>query len=107
MITLPSTPIDERTKPEELWRFLRTVVDAVRELQRQPLAFGKLVTDVALADGVATPISHMFGRRARVFWSPPQGAALIEEVRDSNFNPDKFAVLRASGGDAVLDVVLV
>ena len=110
MIKLIDARIDDRTKPADLERIRRNMFDAISELQSAPFAGAKLVKDVRLANGVKTPIPHNFGRRAVVYVSPQRGVTLvdIEEFRDSDGpDPMNYVVLRASGGDVTVDVVIV
>ncbi len=107
MIQLLTTPIDGRTKPEDLEKIRRNIVEAISELQKQPLAFARLITDVELADGVDTPVPHGLGRRARVLVSPVRsavGSGRVEEVIGSTFSPMQFVVIRATGFGSTVTV---
>lgn len=106
MIALLGITIDERTRPQELERIRRNLVDAVRELQRQ--SFPRVIkADLTLADGIPTAIPHGLGRRASVWTSPPRGAVStgrIEEVRDGSHDAAKYVVLKATGWGASITV---
>lgn len=101
MITLLNTTIDARTSPVELERIRRNLVDAVTELQRQSLAFAKRLT-VTLKSGVETPVFHNLGRTATVFVSLPPVGVSLAEVTGTAYSSDKYVVLKATGGDAVV-----
>lgn len=105
MKQLPNMPITAATTPDDLERVRRDMVEAIRELQLSPLAGGKKIAGVLLADGIATPIPHGLGRRVHVFVSP-SGAVTIDEV-DGTQNPATFVVLQATGGDVVVDLIVV
>jgi hypothetical protein len=104
MKAIPNTPITEKTLPADLERIRRDMAEAIRELQLSPLASGKLIADVSLSSGIATPIPHGLGRRARVFVSP-SSAVTIEETDGTN-NPATFVTLTASA-DVVVDLIVV
>lgn len=106
MIALLTTVIDDRTKPADLERIRRNLVDVARELQGMRV-LRTIREGVQLADGVATPIAHNLGRRAFVLPSPVRGAVTsgrIEEVRDGTHDPDQFVVLMATGYGATVTV---
>jgi hypothetical protein len=107
MITLLTTKIDERTTPAELESIRRNLADALRELQGSTFARVTTVKDVALADGVSTPIPHRLGVAAFAIPSPVRGASTsgrIEEVRDTQYDRSLFIVLRATGYGATVTV---
>lgn len=109
MIALLRTTIDERTSPQDLERIRQNVTDALRELQQAPAARARIIRDIALADGVATPIAHGLGRPAFVTHSPPRGATAtgrIEEVRDGSHDRTKYVVLKATGFVATITIDL-
>lgn len=107
LVALLTALIDERTKPADLERIRRNIFEAIRELQLSPLAGAKKILNVALVDGVETPIPHGLGRRAVVLWSPPQSAASVQEVRGSSaHDPTQYVVLMAVGADTVIDLVV-
>ena len=108
MITLLTTPIDERTTPAELERVRRNLVDAIRELQIGAFAQATTIKNVELADGVPTPVAHKLGLPAFVVLSPPRGASTsgrITEVRGTH-NPAHYVVLQADGWGATITVDL-
>lgn len=92
-------------------RVRRNHAEAIAELQKQPFAFGRIIPDVRLLDGVAVPIAHGFGRVCVfVTHSIPRGAlaaGYIEEIRDGSHDRSKFVTLKASGFGAVITVDLV
>jgi hypothetical protein len=102
---IPNTPIDDRTTPADHERIRRDMVQAIRELQASPLASGKLMLDVELADGVEQPVFHGLGQRVHVFVSP-SGAITIDEI-DGAQDPRMYVVLKATGGDVIVDLIVV
>ncbi len=107
MIHLLTTVIDEKTKPQDLERIRRNLVDVARELQGQRTV--RIIADVELADGVPTPVAHRLGRRAFVFPSPVRGASTsgrIEEIRDGSHDPNQYVVLEANGFGATVTIDL-
>ncbi len=90
-------------------RVRRNHHDALAELQGLPLAGARILRDVSLVDGVATPIAHGLGRAAFVVNSPPRGATtagVITEIRDGTQDRSKVVVLKASGYGATITVDL-
>ena len=90
-----------------LERVRKNLVDAVRELQGVPVSQGVLLRDVELEDGVETPVAHGIGRRAVVLTSPPRGpssSGRLEELRSSEYDPTRYALLKASGFGATVTV---
>jgi hypothetical protein len=113
MIQLLATVIDERTKPADLERIRRNLVEAIRELQLMPGATARHIKDVELASGVNTPIAHKLGRPVFVTVSPvrgPSSTGRIEEVRDTDvtriYPRSEFVVLVATGWGATITVDL-
>ncbi|MBP9863657.1 MAG: hypothetical protein KBD62_37265 [Kofleriaceae bacterium] len=113
-----SIPGRQRTPSPQLAD--RKVDAAVRELERRtdeiaraPLTAAKVIRDVLLADGVATPIAHALGRA--VTWmcpSAPRGpasAGMIEEVRPATLDRAQYVTLKASGwgADITVDVLVL
>lgn len=79
------------------------------ELQNRPLVVAGVIYDVALADGVATPVAHGMGRRVAAFPSAPRGAVsagYIVETRSGTHDPSKYVVLTANGFGATITVDL-
>jgi hypothetical protein len=79
------------------------------ELQRMPAASARTIRDIALVDGVATPIAHGLGVPAFATHTPPRGptaAGWIEEVRDGSHDRKKYVVLQANsyGATVTIDV---
>lgn len=77
--------------------------EAIRELQLQAL---KVIANVSLADGVATPVSHGLGR-APLWVAPsaprnPSTSGRIEEIRDGDRS--RTITLKASGYGATITV---
>lgn len=92
---------------EQLERVRRNTHDAVSELQRLPSSTARILRNIALLDGIATPIAHGLGRRAFVVHSPPRGAmsaGYIEEVRDGSSKPETYVVLKANGYGATITI---
>ncbi len=94
----------------QLERIRANHAEAIRELQQAPPAAARLIPDVELADGVATPVPHGLGRPARwVRESCVRNATStgrIEEIRTGDGVQDrsKFVVLKASGWGATVTV---
>jgi hypothetical protein len=100
-------PVKLADEPTE--RVRRNHHDAIAEQQRLPSARARFIKDVALADGIATPIAHGLGQPAFVTHSPPRGPSTsgrIEEVRDGTQDRAKYVVLMASGYGATVTVDL-
>lgn len=109
MISLLDTRIDDRTTPQDHERIRRNTTDAVKELQASPFVRAVTIRDQALEDGVTTPIPHRLGVRAFVVWSPVRGPStvgMIEEVRDEQYDPSLYVVLKASGYGATVTIDL-
>jgi len=103
MIQLLDIRINERTKPNDLERIRRNQFDAIRELQSLPLSRAKIIADVTLADGIATPIPHGLGRRVRVFVSPWGNTAPIAKVSSDEL----YVTLTATGATVTVDLIVV
>lgn len=84
---------------------------AILDLQRLPSAQLRVLKDVSLADGIATPIPHGLGRVPQwVGISAVRGAAsagYINEKRDGTQNRHQFVVLQADDFGATVTVDLV
>jgi hypothetical protein len=82
--------------------------ERIDELQQQPAMSMKLIKDVALADGVATPIAHGLGRVPQFIKESaprnPSTTGHIEEVRSSSYDRTKVIVLKATGWGATITV---
>jgi hypothetical protein len=94
---------------EQLERVRRNLHDAIGELQRLRSSVARIIPNVSLADGIATPIAHGLGRAAFVTHSPPRGASAtgrIEEVRDGTHDRTKYVVLMAIGYTSTITVDL-
>lgn len=107
MIQLQGIAIDERTTPQDLSRYLRNLVDAIRELQQQPCVFARKIIGIRLEDGKVTSVSHGLGRQSIVFLSAPRGATSVGrilEVRDGGPDTTKYFTLQASGWGATITV---
>jgi hypothetical protein len=78
------------------------------ELQRLPAAAMRVVYDVELADGVATPVPHGLGRTYLVaIPSAPRGASTtgrIVELRDGAADRTRYVTLTATGWGATITV---
>lgn len=100
MIALLNTRIDERTTPADLERIRRNLFDALNELQQSAFARATTAKDIALIDGVATPIPHKLGVPGFAIISPLRnaiGSGRIDEIRDTQYDRSLFVVLRAVG----------
>jgi len=84
---------------------------ALRELQRAPLAGARVIYDVELADATETPIAHKLGRTPTiVLVSPHRDASAggaVEEIRSSTYDRARLVVLKASGFSATVKVDVV
>jgi len=81
-------------------RILRNFDDRIRELVSISILGGYRIRAIELEDATNTPIAHRIGRRVTLLASPPIGPSTsgrIEVVEDSQFDPDKYVVLKASG----------
>ncbi len=78
------------------------------ELQNTPSASMKFISNVQLADTVATPIPHGLGRAPKfVTESTPRGATAagrIDEIRDGSQDRTKVIVLKATGFGATITI---
>ena len=94
-------------------RARRELTEAVRELQRSPLAAGQVISNVSLADGIATTVPHHLGRLPTfVSCSVPRGPSTsgrIEEIRSTSGTNDrtKYVTLTANGYGATVTVDVV
>jgi hypothetical protein len=81
---------------------------AIEQLQQTPAAGMRVIQDVTLLDGVATPVQHGLGRLpAWVAPSAPRGAVSsgrIEEVRDGSTDRATSIQLKATGWGATITV---
>lgn len=81
---------------------------AITELQGLPAVNLRIIPDVELADGVATPVAHGLGRPAR--WvrescpRNPSTSGRVEEVRTGSHDRNRYVVLKASGFGATVTV---
>ncbi len=87
----------------------RRVTEAcIREIQDLPASGMRVLKDVTLADGIATPIAHKLGRApAWVQSSCPRNATStgrIVEVRNGSHNRAEVVVLTATGHGATITV---
>jgi hypothetical protein len=97
-----------RLEDVELEQVRRNHADAIGELQRLAVdTTPQLLTDVELADGVATLIAHRLGHAPRwVRESCPRGAAtpgVVTEIRDG-IDRTKFICVQADGFGATIAV---
>lgn len=87
--------------------------DRIVELQALPATSLRILPGIVLADGVATPVAHGLGRRARwVRESCVRGGSTVgsvKEIRTGAYNPDRYVVLQADGwgADVTVDVVVL
>jgi hypothetical protein len=97
-------------KDELLERVRSNMARAIAELQQLPLSRARVLTGIALLNGVSTPIAHGLGRPVTVLVSPVRGATstgLVEEIRDGSHDRSKYVVLKASGYATTVTVDLV
>jgi len=107
VIQLQDITIDERTTPQDLERFRRNLVEALREMQRQPAVFARPIKGIVLEDGIATPVPHGLGRKALVFLTPCRGGSTVGsilELTDGVADSSKYFTLQASGWGATITV---
>lgn len=106
MLTPPHTPeLEDRDAELVRLEHERKLI----ELQKLPASSLRIIRDVSLTDGVATPIAHGMGRTVFVLVSPPRGASAtgrMEEVRDGTQDRSKYVVLKATGWGATVLVDL-
>jgi hypothetical protein len=93
-------------------RVRSNMAEAIVELQRVPLVGARVVKDITLEDGVATPVAHGLGRAPNcMLLSPPRGPVTsghIEEIRGTH-DRGRAIVLQATGfgGPIVVDGVFL
>ncbi len=107
-------PINARLADERTDRVVRSLADAILELQALPCSATQIINDVHLVDSVVALVPHGLGRKPRiVLLSPPRGATSsgrIVELVDVNgtlgSNPDrtKYVAFLASGMGATVTV---
>ena len=103
-------PITPRIADASIERVRRELTDKIVDQQKLPATSLKSIQNIALADGVATPIQHGLGRKP--VWScpsPPRGPTTtgrIEEVRDGTQDRAKVIVLKATGWGATITIDL-
>jgi hypothetical protein len=87
----------------------RNFAEAIAELQQRPDP--RVLANITLQDGIATPVPHKLGRAAA--WVAPsavRGASTsgrVEEVRDGTYDRTKFVTLKATGYGATITVDVV
>jgi len=103
--------LDARIADEKTDRFVRSIAEAVRELQALPVVATQIINDVVLPSDVVVLVPHKLGRRPRItLHSAPRGATLIglisEVVDIAAGNPDRsrYVALKASGMGATVTV---
>lgn len=88
-------------------RVRRSHADAIGDLQGSAQSAARIVENVRLADGVATPVAHGLPKAPRwVQASAPRGpisAGLIEEIRVGT-DRSRVVVLRATGYGTTISV---
>ncbi len=86
----------------------RSHADAIRELQGLAVAQLRVISNVALVNGVATPIAHRLGRApTMVIVSPARGAATagaVIEPAGVAVDRTRFVILTATGFGATVNV---
>ncbi len=105
MVSLLPIALDRDATPQQLERVRRNHHDAIAEIQRQRSVSSRIIENVTLADGAATPIPHGMGRKVFATHTPPRGAVtagVITEVRDGSHDPTKYVVLQADGYGATI-----
>jgi hypothetical protein len=82
--------------------------DAITEIQKKPAVNSLTISDVQLANGVTTPISHGLGKApTHVTPSAPRGATAagyIVEIRDGTVDRTKQIALQANSYGATITV---
>lgn len=103
--------LDARIADEKTDRFVRSIAEAVRELQRLKAATLDVIPNQQLPDNVVVLVPHKLGRApVIVLISPPRGAAaagIVNEVVDIPAgNPDRsrYVGLKANGFGATVTV---
>lgn len=100
--------------PDELHEQVRrNTQDRIDELQSLPASGMRVVVNVALPDGVETPVAH--GLERAPIWvslSPARGGVTlggIIEIRTSGVDRKSFAVLQAIGwgGPIIVDMAVL
>ena len=110
--TTGSRPLaSPRLTDEPTERALRDVRQAVDDLRSIPAAAARIISGVALADGIATPVAHKLGRvPSIVLVSRPRGgiaAGRIDEIdTDPSYDATKYVVLKATGYGATVTVTI-
>jgi len=95
MIALLNITIDEHTKPADLERVRRNLVDVARELQNRPSP--TIIEGIELVDGVDAQIAHKLGRRPKwVRESCVRNATSIGRI-DEISSDAEYVTLRAIG----------
>ncbi len=86
----------------------RTHEECIREIQDLPCSSMRIIADVQLVDGIATPIAHRLGRKpAWICTSNVRGATTtgrIVESRTGSQDRTKVVVLTATGHGATVTV---
>lgn len=109
-LSAPTTP---RVSDPILEEIRRVHEDKIRELQTQPGAGLRTISDITLKDGVATPVPHGLGRvPAFVKESCVRGAVtagVVSELRDGSVDRRLYVLLKATGygADVAVDLVVV
>ncbi len=81
--------------------------DAIREIQRLPVLGMRLIPNVQLSDGVATPIAHGLGRAP--LWvgiSVPRLAAAAGYVVESRDGVDRSRAITLTAHDYLANVLV-
>jgi hypothetical protein len=110
MISLLPLSLDRDPSPTNIERVRRNHHDVLAEIQGGAFTRARIIRDVTLADGIATPVAHGLGVAAFAILSPPRGpiaAGWIEEVRDGGHDRTKYVVLKANSYGATVTVDLV
>lgn len=107
--TATRAPISPRLPDAKTDRAVRDHARVIGELAGKPAATMQVIADVALEDGVETPIIHKLGRAPTwVRESCVRGAAAtgrVEEIRTSTtYSRSEYVILKATGFGATVTV---
>lgn len=104
----PPPPITPGLDDEKAERVRREHERAIMNLQQLPAVALKVLSNVQLADGKATPVAHGLGRVPTfATFSFPRGAAStgrIDEVRDGSLDRSRYLILKATGWGATITI---
>jgi hypothetical protein len=103
-------PLDRRLDDQTAEQVRRSHAEAIREWQASAAAGLRVVRNIALVDGVPTPIAHGLGRTP--LWAAPsavRGASStgrIDDVTGGSDDRAKVVTLKATGFGATITIDL-